>query len=593
MKTILIALLACLATINLQAEEAFYEVDPFYRLKINGAIKVQLVKGDSPMVTMSSHEKKDFRKIDIESNGKQLTISLNGTLKGEVLVIVSYQQLERISQLGGSLLEAKGVIESKRFKYKADDASMGEFDVAALDVDINIRRTSKAKIKVEAKSLSVEIREGSANLNVTVDSISIKQKGEHPSEITIIGTTNSLKAKINKSAELNAAELKAKSVELNVSNYSVAAVFASESISGNVTPDSELKLYGNPTTNKLTNVNLETLEEIEIGMQKEIERENTPDDILVDIEIDFGNDFKIEIANEIEKEILIEIQKEANNEDLPVGDTVHLRAGPYHVMVVKPNEIFNDSKEEEEEETEGAFKLRRFKNRHNYIAKSWTWSSLDIGTTGLVNEYQGFTLSKDYANYDIQSANEFMTVDYAKSYTIAASHYKVLICTRGSRLTLVSGVGLERNSIDLKNNVQLRGQYNTPEGMENYTWGETDTINAFTRNRLNVTYLNLPLLFNLNLGGSANAPDFYLLVGATAGLRIGTRMKYKYDDNGDKVKYKEKNDFNVNPFKLNLTARIGIKDVELFANYSLTSLFEKNGGPELYSFSAGLSITSF
>ena len=79
---------------------------------------MQLVKGDSPMVTMASHEKKDFRKIDIESNGKQLTISLNGTLKGEVLVIVSYQQLERISQLGGSLLEAKGVIESKRFKYR-------------------------------------------------------------------------------------------------------------------------------------------------------------------------------------------------------------------------------------------------------------------------------------------------------------------------------------------------------------------------------------------------------------------------------------------------------------------------------------------
>jgi hypothetical protein len=40
-----------------------------------------------------------------------------------------------------------------------------------------------------------------------------------------------------------------------------------------------------------------------------------------------------------------------------------------------------------------------------------------------------------------------------------------------------------------------------------------------------------------------------------------------------------------------VTARVGYKEVAIFANYYMTSLFKPDRGPELYPFSIGLAFT--
>lgn len=52
-------------------------------------------------------------------------------------------------------------------------------------------------------------------------------------------------------------------------------------------------------------------------------------------------------------------------------------------------------------------------------------------------------------------------------------------------------------------------------------------------------------------------------------------MKYKYKEDGDTQKYKDNQDFNTNPFRVSLTARVGYGRLNLFATYGLTPLFEK------------------
>ncbi len=59
-------------------------------------------------------------------------------------------------------------------------------------------------------------------------------------------------------------------------------------------------------------------------------------------------------------------------------------------------------------------------------------------------------------------------------------------------------------------------------------------------------------------------------------------MKYLYKDNGNQQKVKDDKDFNTNPFKVALTARVGYGWLNFFATYSLTPLFESGRGPELY-----------
>ena len=61
----------------------------------------------------------------------------------------------------------------------------------------------------------------------------------------------------------------------------------------------------------------------------------------------------------------------------------------------------------------------------------------------------------------------------------------------------------------------------------------------------------------------------------------------------DTVKSKVKGDYNVSPFSLEASARVGYGDLTLFASASITSLFEEDKGPEVYPFTVGLTVLAF
>ena len=85
--------------------------------------------------------------------------------------------------------------------------------------------------------------------------------------------------------------------------------------------------------------------------------------------------------------------------------------------------------------------------------------------------------------------------------------------------------------------------------------------------------------------------SFHIGVGAEFGYNIfQNRLKQEYSINGDEQKRKTKDDFNINPFRYSLTARVGYGKYTVFANYGMTSLFKANQGPKVYPFSAGISI---
>ena len=86
----------------------------------------------------------------------------------------------------------------------------------------------------------------------------------------------------------------------------------------------------------------------------------------------------------------------------------------------------------------------------------------------------------------------------------------------------------------------------------------------------------------LRMGGSR----LYLAGGVIGGINLGAHTKYKY--NKDKEKYRS--NFNLSPFKYELTGRIGFGDFCVFANYSLSPLFKDGKGPELYPLMIGISF---
>lgn len=79
-------------------------------------------------------------------------------------------------------------------------------------------------------------------------------------------------------------------------------------------------------------------------------------------------------------------------------------------------------------------------------------------------------------------------------------------------------------------------------------------------------------------------------VGGYAGLRIGSHTKFKYKENGDKEKDKERDNFFLENFRYGLRAQVGWKGIELFGMYDLNNVFSAGRGPELNAITFGITL---
>jgi hypothetical protein len=201
------------------------------------------------------------------------------------------------------------------------------------------------------------------------------------------------------------------------------------------------------------------------------------------------------------------------------------------------------------------------------------WEGIDIGLNGYMTPSNSLS---------VPSGSSFLELDYARSRSIAWNMGQLNIPIAKHYVQLVTGFGLEWNSYSFRNNWSLN-----PDAA-NVTATEENI--DFSKNKLKTTWVNVPLLLEFNTGKNEDK-SFHLAVGVTGGYNLfRNRLKQEFNDEGNSVKRKVKDDFNVNPFRYALTARMGIGHYSVFANYSLSEMFKGNRGPELYPFSAGFTL---
>ncbi len=106
-----------------------------------------------------------------------------------------------------------------------------------------------------------------------------------------------------------------------------------------------------------------------------------------------------------------------------------------------------------------------------------------------------------------------------------------------------------------------------------------------TKSKISASFANVSLVPTVR----SNDGKLSLGIGGYAGLRIGGRGKFVYEDNeGQKQKIYEKSNMFVNNFRYGGRVEIGVGDVNLFFNYDLNDLFETGKGPEVNAISFGL-----
>jgi hypothetical protein len=204
------------------------------------------------------------------------------------------------------------------------------------------------------------------------------------------------------------------------------------------------------------------------------------------------------------------------------------------------------------------------------------WAGIDIGINGFLTHDNSF---------DLDSASSFLDLDYAKSISLNLNLFEWHLKLVNDNIGITTGLGLQWNRYAFKKNIVL--SYDNE-----YVYGVEDTVISYDKNYLKTTYLQVPLLVEINLGNNKKRP-FHIGGGVIGGYRIGSRVKQKYEFEGDKIKNKTRGSYNFNPIQLYSTVRVGIGNVHLFANYGLTRVFEKDKGPQLYPFTVGLTLVGF
>lgn len=221
-------------------------------------------------------------------------------------------------------------------------------------------------------------------------------------------------------------------------------------------------------------------------------------------------------------------------------------------------------------------------------AFAFCWEdSLKIQTRGQFKYWEGFDIGVNgymtpQNSLEVQAGYPFLELDYARSRSFSWNIGQFNLPIVKNYIQLVTGIGLEWNSYAFRNNWSL-----TPDSP---VVAATEDNVDYSKNKLKTTWINVPLLIEFNTSKNEDK-SFHLAAGVTGGYNIfRNRLKQEFETDGFDAKRKVKDDFNVNPFRYQLTARVGYGDFSIFANYSMSEFFKENRGPALHPFNMGFSL---
>ncbi|MEN9638701.1 MAG: hypothetical protein RLZZ262_569 [Bacteroidota bacterium] len=207
------------------------------------------------------------------------------------------------------------------------------------------------------------------------------------------------------------------------------------------------------------------------------------------------------------------------------------------------------------------------------------FAGVDLGMNFLLNSS---------GNTDFDSTMNWLDLDYARSLTWRINFWEEKVRLYKDYVGLMVGAGITYNSYGLRRNVSVI----TTDSTGTTGIPVDPSVRDFTKNKLRATYLNVPVMIEINTSDRVSK-SFHISAGVMTGLKIGSLTRQKWEDDGNKHNEAVKADYNFSQFTLDASVRIGYGKFTVFANYGLTPLFKKDDGPEVYPVSVGLQVAPF
>jgi hypothetical protein len=259
----------------------------------------------------------------------------------------------------------------------------------------------------------------------------------------------------------------------------------------------------------------------------------------------------------------------SSQDENPGSDTTRVSLGGGTEIIIIKN---SDDVDEASAETPDSLNTEK---KHGVDMQKFTyWAGIDLGVSTLLMTDQ------------VKDENEWLDIDEKQSISFSLNVIEKKIPLIKHYLGLNTGLGFTWQNFEFNDSLSI----------VNLSGDSIVGLSAapleYEKNRLKVAYLKIPILLEINTS-KHEEKNFHIAAGFIAGWNYRTVFKQKYELDSDTVKSKVKGGYNVNPFSLEASARVGYGDLTLFASASLTGLFEEDKGPTVYPFTVGLTVLAF
>jgi hypothetical protein len=214
------------------------------------------------------------------------------------------------------------------------------------------------------------------------------------------------------------------------------------------------------------------------------------------------------------------------------------------------------------------------RDRHGYEKFRGHWTGIEFGINNFLDE--DFTLSRE-------GDAAYMDLNTGRSTAVNLNFAQFSLGFGTSYFGMVTGMGIEFNNYFFDNN-------NTIAEIDDQVVGVPLDGENLSKSKLTTTFLRIPLMFEGQFPRTNRGRRVFVSAGLIGGFKLGSHTKVVYDNDG-KDKSKDKDDFNINPFRYGLTARLGYGWIAVYSDYYFTPMFVRDKGPELHPFNVGLAIT--
>lgn len=253
-------------------------------------------------------------------------------------------------------------------------------------------------------------------------------------------------------------------------------------------------------------------------------------------------------------------ESKSGNGEETASDTTKIKLGGKKYMIIGDND-------DEQASNNHKDSLDDYKELFKH------WNGFEIGVNGLM----------DYKNtLNAPLGAKFLELDYAKSYQVGLNLMEKDFHIYKNYINLVTGLGFNFNHYSFANSTTLNAD-------AAYLSATDDSV-KYTKNSLNISYIKVPLLLEINTSKNPKK-NFHIAAGVEFAYRIHSVLKQRYTVNDVHYKSKQRDDFNLEPFSTSVVARIGYNKVTVFASYGLNRLFKKDAGPQVYPVGLGITWT--